>query len=449
MRPNDWFAPFEPGPGNAFDRAAVVHLLRRATLGHPPAWIERCLAAGPVEAARVVVRGASPDARERSLLSMRDTVVGFEDAKDLAAFWWARLLMTCNPFGGRMELFWHDHFATGISKVRSSYWMAQQLELFRRHGLDDFGKLVVAVAKTPAMLRWLDNEENRKGSPNENFARELFELFTLGRDHYTEHDIQEAARAFTGWRMVGEQFFFDARRHDDGVKAVLGATLPGGIGRRAGERVIELAVARPDCARFVGDKLLRAFVGPQYPRPALAAFAAIVRREGGNIGRVLEILLASNLFYAREGRRTRIRGPVEWIVWLLRTLDCTAAPTALARAAGRMGQTLLDPPDVSGWDEEAQWISSATWLHRANFAGRIGDGRAPFRMRPLLEHRVQARGAMAELAWLLERLFPEGVDDSARRVLEAQARAEARVPRRVRLAGLLRACLMLPAAHRF
>lgn len=436
----EWLEPFD-GP---FDAGAVVHLLRRTALGHPPDLIRRCLDRGRDEAVRLLIAGEPPDAREERLLQMRDVLLAREDGDALAAWWWARLLMTRHPLQARMSVFWHDHFATSIEKVKSPYWMAQQLSVFDAHGLGDFRALLIAIAKTPAMLRWLDNDRNRKGQANENFARELFELFTLGRDKYSERDIKEAARAFTGWRIAREQFFFDRRRHDRGEKEIFGKR-----GRFSGEQVIDLALRRDDCARFVGDKLLRAFVGPNYPEEVLPVFAKRLRAERGHIGRVLQVLLCSRLFYRAESRNARIRGPVEWIVWFLRTLECTASPERIARAAGTMGQALLAPPDVSGWDEEKAWISSTTWLQRANFAGRIGRAEDDLSLRPQLMERVSSRRPDGEVRWLIERLFPAGLAKEHAGALEAQARAESKLDRDVRLAGLLRAALMLPQAHRF
>lgn len=440
----DWFAPFEPSAQRPFDRTAVTHLLRRTALGHPPALIERCLALGPQGAAASLVAGEPPDAREARLVEMRDVVLASEDAGDLAGWWLARLLMTRHPLLQRMALFWHDHFATSARKVKSAYWMAQQLAAFEAHGLGEFRTLLLRIARGPAMLRWLDNEQNRKGRANENFARELFELFTLGRDNYSEGDIQEAARAFTGWRIARERFFFDRRRHDPGAKTIFGRS-----GRFSGEQVIDLALGREDCARFLAHKLLAAFVGPKYPREALGAFGRILRARQLHIGEALQVLLSSELFYRPVHRAARIHGPVEWVVWFLRTLECTAAPKALARAAGRMGQALLDPPDVSGWAEEEAWLSSASWLHRANLAGVIGSGKEPYRLCPELPRLVRAHRPAGEVAWLVERLFPEGIAQDELRELEAQARAEDKLSRPVRLQGLLRACLMLPRAHRF
>lgn len=434
-----WLDPWRPGPGQPWDVPAAAHLLRRATLGNPRRLLERCLRLAPGEAAAKLVSGelAKDHGVDAELSATLPTVLASEAPEDFAAYLWLRMLSTSHPLRARMVLFWHDHFATSVQKVRSAHWMAQQFESFENHGLGAFEQLVLEVAKGPAMLRWLDNDQNRKGQANENFARELFELFTLGRGNYSEDDIKQAARAFTGWRIRREAFYFDPRRHDSGKKTVFGKQ-----GRFTGEQVIEMTVARPECARFVAAKLCAAFVGPGYPAGARDEVTELFRREGGRIGPVLRALLGSRVFFDPRFRGTRIRGPVEWIVWALTSLEVLAPPKLLHRAAARMGQTLLAPPDVSGWDEEEAWISSATWLSRANLAGRLGT---TIELRPALEEVVPSNRELSDLA---RRLFPEGLG-GARPGIARQALAEAGLPRSVRLNGLLRALLMLPAAHRF
>lgn len=434
-----WLEAWRPGPGRPWDIRAATHLLRRATLGNPRALVRRCLELEPREAVDELVAGelAADNGVDDQLAATLPTVLASEAPEDLAAYLWLRMLATSHPLRARMVLFWHDHFATSVQKVRSAYWMAQQLATFEAHGLGSFEQLVLEVAKGPAMLRWLDNDQNRKGRANENFARELLELFTLGRGNYSEDDIKQAARAFTGWRIRREAFYFDRRRHDTGEKTVFGKRGP-----FTGEQVIQMAVARPECARFVASKLCAVFIGPECPGPARDEVAELFRHEGGRIGPVLRTLLASRLFFDPRFRGTRIRGPVEWIVWALTSLEVLAPPQLLHRAAARMGQALLAPPDVAGWDEEEAWISSSAWLQRANFAGRLGT---TIELRPALDDFVPGRG---ELSHLARRLFPEGLGDAGPEIAR-QASAEAGLPRPVRLNGLLRALLMLPAAHRF
>ena len=436
--------PFKPDRKNPWDVDAVTHLLRRSSFGHTKAEVAQCLELGPRASVRRLLEGSAAGAEEKRLIAARQTVIASENSETLAAWWWMQLMITKHPLRARMSLFWHDHFATGSKKVRSTFFMAQQLASFERHGLGSFPKLLHEIAKGPAMLRFLDNESNRKGQANENFARELMELFTLGRGKYSEKDIKEAARAFTGWRISREAFSFDRRNHDKGEKTVLGRT-----GRFAGEDILDLVLKRKDCARFISAKLLASFVGKDHPKGAVSELAAVFEKTGGNIARCLEALLGSELFFRKEYRHARIRGPVEWILWFTRSLEMTASPTEMHRLSSRMGQRLLDPPDVAGWDEEEAWISSANWLHRANLAGSVGRDDVASALRPALSQRVPRAGGAGELDFLIERLFPEGLAEEELVVLQTQAHEEQSLDRALRLSGLLRTCLMLPSAHRF
>lgn len=440
-----WLSPAKFGPALPWDVSAVTHLLRRCAFGHAPDEVERALAAGPDGTIAALLAGETADPREQRILELRTHALRSENPEDFACWLWSLWQVTRSPLHARMQLFWHDHFATSVAKVRTSYWMAQQFAVFAEHGLGPFPVLLEAVAKTPAMLRWLDNEQNQKGRANENFARELFELFTLGRGRYSEHDIQEAARAFTGWRIEQEDFFFDARRHDDGVKQVLGHE-----GELGGEDVLALACAQDACPRFLSQRLLAAFVGPACPEAAVEEFAHVLREHELHVGEGLRVLLRSRLFFAPEQRKTRIRGPIEWILWLLRSLESCASPRDLHRAASRMGQALLDPPGVAGWPEEESWISTATWVQRSNFAVAISSEASAYRLRPTLGERLPRReGQEGQLQALVQRLFPEGLPEDEWTRLRARAARERGLATSRRLAGLLAMLLQSTAAHRF
>ena len=439
----EWLAPASFGPRRPWGRPEAAHLLRRCAFGHSPTELERIETAGPDGAAQLLIAGEAPGPREELVLGLREHALRSEDPDDFACWLWSWWQCTRHPLRARMQLLWHDHFATGVSKVRTAFWMAGQFESFAEHGLGSFPVLLEEIAKSPAMLRWLDNEENRKGQANENFARELFELFTLGRGNYSEQDVQEAARAFTGWRIAREAFFFDRRRHDDGEKLVLGER-----GAFGGEDVLRVTCSQEACAEFLARKLLAAFVGPKTPPEAVPELAAVLRKNELHIGRSLAVLLRSELFFAEEHRASRIRGPVEWILWALRSLGSHASPKELHRAASRMGQELLDPPDVAGWPEEEAWISTTTWVQRSNFATALGRDRGRLRLRPRLAEWLP-RSAEAQLEALAVRLFPEGMDAETRKRLLQQAAQERALRGPTRSAGLLAALLLLPAAQRF
>jgi uncharacterized protein (DUF1800 family) len=290
----------------------------------------------------------------------------------------------------RMTLFWHGHFATSLVKVEGVAPMLAQNETLREHALGDFAALLRAVAADPAMLVWLDGGSSRKERPNENFAREFLELFTLGPGHYTEADVKEAARAFTGWERIPDEsrpnpprFRYVPERHDDGEKTFLGRE-----GRWGPDDVVRIVLEPPAAGEFLASKLYRALVSERgEPAPGLIApLADEFRRGGGSIGHVVGVILRSRHFFAAENRRQRIKGPVEFCLGMARATELARAGLsllALAAACGRMGQELFAPPNVKGWDGGPSWLNTSTMIERGNWAGQIvwGDpdfGLAPF-----------------------------------------------------------------------
>ena len=294
---------------------------------------------------------------------------------ELRAWWLHEMLATPSPITERMTLFWHNHFATSQQKVRANGLMYRQNALLRREALGNFATLLHAVAKDPAMLVYLDNAGNRRQAPNENFAREVMELFTLGEGHYTEHDIKEAARAFTGWsldRDTGE-FFYRRIWHDYGEKTVLGRT-----GRLDGDDVIDALLARPETARFIATKLWREFVSPA-PDPAVVEDWAAVFRDGRyEVKPLLRAVLMSDAFWAPENRGALVKSPVDLVVGTLHTFAIAPAdmkPAAFVCAA--LGQNPFSPPNVKGWPGGDAWIDSATLLARRQFVDRVFRGGDP------------------------------------------------------------------------
>ena len=284
---------------------------------------------------------------------------------DRVAYWWAnRMLATPRPLREKAALFWHGHFATNEDKVRDYRKMLGQVELFQERGLGNFHALLVAVAKDSAMLAFLDAGINVKGSPNENFAREIMELFTMGPGNYTETDIREGARAFTGWNFRGTEFAFNAEDHDDGEKSFLGHT-----GALDGEDVIAVIMEQEATARFVAAKLYRYFVREDLD-PALAA--ELGRRLGAmdfEIAPFLAMLFSSRDFYAPASVATRIKGPVELVVSTYRKLGLEELPGVpdFNVVTGGLGQHLLHPPTVAGWSQGRSWVTPGLLFERGNF----------------------------------------------------------------------------------
>ncbi len=285
---------------------------------------------------------------------------------DRVAYWWAdRMLTSPRPLEEKMALFWHGHFATNEEKVRDYRKMLNQLELFQREGLGNFRTLVIGVAQDPAMLSFLDAGVNVKGAPNENFAREIMELFTMGVGNYSERDIREAARAFTGWNFEGVAFRADQSKHDDGTKVVLGHS-----GNFDGVQVIDIILEQPATPQFLAAKLYRYFVRDELDSAFKAELGNRLKAGNYEIAPFLETLFLSRDFYAPESVATRIKSPVELVVSTYRKLGLTAVPGVpdFNETTTALGQRLMHPPTVAGWAQGRSWITPGLLLERGNFA---------------------------------------------------------------------------------
>jgi uncharacterized protein (DUF1800 family) len=284
---------------------------------------------------------------------------------EMRAWWIGEMLATPSPLTERMTLFWHNHFATSQQKVKANQLMYRQNVLLRQYALGNFGTLLHAVAKDPAMLIYLDGATSRKGEPNENFAREVMELFTLGEGHYEEHDIKEAARAFTGWSIDPNngQFLFRHLLHDNGTKSILGQT-----GNFDGDAVLDILLRQPATAEFITRKLWREFISPVPDERLVRDFAAVFRANRYEVKPLLRAMLTSDAFYAQANRGTLVKSPVELVVGTLGAFDFR--PDDLRPAAvmvAFLGQNLFSPPNVKGWPGGEEWINSATLLGRKRF----------------------------------------------------------------------------------
>jgi uncharacterized protein (DUF1800 family) len=299
----------------------------------------------------------------------------FEQGSELRAWWLREMITTPSPLAERMTLFWHGHFATSQQKVRSSQLMYRQNALLRREALGNFATLLHAVAKDPAMLVYLDNAGNRKQAPNENFAREVMELFTLGEGRYGEQDVKEAARAFTGWSLDRDTGEFTFRRlwHDYGDKTVLGRS-----GDFDGDQVIDILLARPEVAQFIAAKLWREFVSREPDPREVARWAAVFRDARYEVKPLMKAILTSQAFWSAQNRGALIKSPMDLVVGTMRTFDIHPAdlrPAAFAVAA--LGQNLFSPPNVKGWPGGDAWINSSTLLGRKQWLDRVFRGSDP------------------------------------------------------------------------
>jgi len=293
-----------------------------------------------------------------------------EDNQALKEWWFRQMLTTTSPLGERMALFWSNHFVSEIRKVKFSLMMYEQHMAFRKHGLGNFGDLLKEISIGPAMLIYLDANKNVKGKPNENFAREVLELFTLGEGKgYSERDIREAARAFTGWRVNRKKGIFvtNKKHHDLGEKSIFGET-----GFFDGMDVLGLILKQDRVAEFITEKLWQEFVSTTLDENAIRRLAADFRKNGLQIRPLLRTILMSKAFRSDENRGTMIKSPVELVVGTVRLLNISSPPIKkFKNIQFKMGQTLFDPPDVKGWRTGTDWISATTTLLRRQYVDQI------------------------------------------------------------------------------
>lgn len=381
MKSRAWLEPFA---AERWDRAAAAHLARRAGFGATPEELDRLVALGPKGAVASFVDWPEEepllDQRQAehgtALADLREGTTSAQDAVSrLREQWLWRMVATEHPLREKLALLWHDHFATAESKVVRVALLRRQYETFQKLGGGTFRALAGAIARDPAMLVYLDNRVSKKKHPNENFARELFELFTLGIHNYEQRDVAEVARVFTGWTTKerdAAEFRFDPAIHDSNDKLVLGQVIGGRGGARGeeeGDLVLDLLVARDECARFVAEKLLRWFLTHE-PQPDLVdELARVFQQNGSSIRETLRVLFASEGFHAAEFRFRLYKTPVDWAVSGARLLGVRNVHLlGLDKRLARMGMKLLEPPSVAGWDSGRGWIQSSQLAERYELA---------------------------------------------------------------------------------
>jgi uncharacterized protein (DUF1800 family) len=368
------------------------HLLNRTTFGPTVAEVAEFGRLSRQEAVESLLAATSPDPVKPTADDLSEYVrpARLRDASgegrdrlqkelhrrgiELRAWWLAEMLAAPTPATAlreRMTLFWHNHFVSSEQKVKSTKLMLDQNLLLRRYAVGNFGTMLHAIGKDPAMVVYLDSATNRKEQPNENFAREVMELFTLGEGNYSEADIKEAARAFTGWSIEPDTGAYRWRPfiHDYGTKTLLGRS-----GQFDGDDVLDILLARPETAEFIVGKLWREFVSPTPDRAEVVRIAGAFRASGYEIKVALRELLLSPAFWAPANRLALIKSPVDLVVGTWRTAQLPTADLGPAVHALRaMGQDLFAPPNVKGWPGGETWINANTLLLRKQFLERISQ----------------------------------------------------------------------------
>lgn len=360
------------------DELLIAHLYRRAGFGLSRAGLAAATKKGFDACVEELLHPEKvDDPLEQTLGEIEGELFDLTVLEDAQAWWLYRMIKTRRPLLEKLTLFWHGHFATGATKVDKPQLMVRQNRTLRANAFGSFADLLTAVSKDPAMLVWLDNGVSTKKKPNENYGRELLELFTLGVGHYTEEDVRSVARAFTGWKQRDGEFAFDPKDHDGEPKTLFGETW-----NWSGEEVIAVLARHPATAARLAQQLVKFFAHDDGHPELERDLARRYLETGGDLRAVLGTLFRSPHFVSDDARRSKVKSPCEFVVGAVRELDATVPMRALPALLGRMGQAIFNPPDVSGWDGGIAWINSTTLFERANFAnflatqrGVTGDGR--------------------------------------------------------------------------
>ena len=409
----------------SFEDAA--HLLRRAGFGGTPDQVEELRKLGPKLAVEKLLAFSKDDGTIPNPHNFRPILENATNAgqargqaiNTLQGWWLHKMLTTTQPLKEKLTLFWHGHFATGLDKVRNAFMLEEQNELFRLFGLGRFDALVLEVSRNPAMLIYLDNAENVKGHPNENYARELMELFTMGvHGGYTERDVQESARAFTGWgleksskgniKYAGKPTFkFYPGKHDDGQKTFLEER-----GNFDGTDIVRMTAQHPSTARFITGKLWKFFVSEELPKATADELVKLWQDTGANLREVMRVILTSEKFYATENRSSLVKSPIEYVVGALRSSAARPTPAqtiALVNQLESMAQIPFYPPNVKGWDGGLEWIADGTILARLGFVGALAAGKLPGRD-PSAEKKQVPAAPVPNLSWPRGSSLDETID---------------------------------------
>jgi len=374
LSPRAGWLPFEPTATQPFDRRAAAHLFRRAGFAATFSELDQAVARGPQATIQKLLAGEAEHAAfAAGMQQFATSVLGRNDTAAIASWWLYRMRHTPAPLLEKTMLFWHGHFATSAAKVNDARLMLQQNSLLRQQALGDFAALVKGIGRDPAMLLYLDSATNRKTRPNENFAREVLELFCLGPGNYTERDIQQLARCYTGWEIQNNAFKFSSYQHDTGSKEIFGRS-----GNFDGDSALPIILAQPAAARFLCTKLVRFFVADEQFVTAdwIEPLARQLQESQFQIQPVLSTILSSSVFFSSAARGAKVRSPVELTIGFLRAFDAGANLQSLVESLRGLGQLPLFPPNVKGWNGGREWINASTIVARANLMRQLIEGAA-------------------------------------------------------------------------
>ena len=367
------WAPYEPDAERPWDLPRAGHLFRRAAFGADWDQLQKALSLGPQG---TVEKLLCPDVDPAAFNADHDRheSAAAGSAEDLRAWWLRRMILTPHPLLEKMTLFWHGHFAISGAKVKNAALMQRHLGVLRSHALGRFDSLLEAVSRDPAVLIGLDAAANRRAQPNENYTRALMQVFTLGPGHFSQSDVREAARAFTGRFALRDQLRYFPGEHDAGTKRILGREGP-----FDGEDVVRIVLEQPATPRLVVRKLYRWLISEtDEPGDALVGPLAESFAQDYDVLKLVGAMLRSNLFFSAASYRRRVKSPVEFALGIVKGLEGVVSTTQLGGDLAGLGQNLCYPPTVKGWPGGTHWINGATLLGRSNLALALLSGSKPY-----------------------------------------------------------------------
>jgi uncharacterized protein (DUF1800 family) len=372
----DWaWAPYQPDAQRPWSLPLAGHLYRRAAFGAHWDQLQQALSDGPGRTVDKLLRPeADVAAFDRAHEEYEDSAAGSSSADGLRAWWLRRMIQTPHPLLEKMTLFWHGHFAVSNARVQSGLLMHQYVGRLRKDALGDFRQLLTGIARDPAVLKGLDSDANYRSQPNPNFAGELMDRFSLGAGNFSQEDVQEAARAFTGLFVLRDELRYIDREHDPGEKRILGRR-----GNFRGEDVVRIVLSEPATPRLVVRRLYGWLISQtQEPDDRLIAPLAESFGKDYDVSRLVERMLRSNLFFSPAAYRQRIKSPVEFALGIVVGLEGLVSTSRLGADLEALGQSLYHPPTVRGWPGGRRWINAATLVGRSNLAAALLSGSGPY-----------------------------------------------------------------------
>ena len=369
------WAVYRPDERRPWNLARAAHLYRRAGFGAGWDQLQQALADGPQ---RTVDRLLTPEgdsaAMERRYAAYETAAARDDSAAALRSWWIQRMLLSPHPLLEKMTLFWHGYFGISFDRVKSAALTLRHVQLLRSHALGRFGPLLEALVRDPAMFRGLDAESNRKAQPNPSFPRALLESFVLGPGQFSEEDVRQAARAFTGWSVLRDELHEFSREHDPGEKMILGRR-----GNFDSRDVVRIALEQPIAPRRLVRRLYRWLIcETDEPSDALLAPLVDLLGKDYDVGRVVQAMLRANLMFSAAAYRRRVKSPVEFALGILRGLEVAAVAGRLADDLAGLGQNLYHPPTIHGWPDGSHWINELSLLGRQNLAAALLSGEEPY-----------------------------------------------------------------------